>query len=227
MDTGVLVQFNLAKFVLDLDYFSVGLLVLLVASVTWLLSLVMTLRFDVNSALQDVSLLLKRVKKAESARDVDRIVGESTSGVSKSFFDVLAAEFSIASSGAFAQEAASADPASKKFFQRSVFSARDVLVDALCARLDRAVVAGWGVGLLSLCAILVRSLMLVLARGAASSDALGVERWLFAALVFAIIGVWGVCATNWMCGFLKIGLASIDQQLKRLCVRLVFLSEKG
>ena len=227
MDSGLLMQFNLAKFVLDLDFFSVGLLALLVFSVTWLFSLLMTLRFDVNSALNDTSALLVRVKSMHDMAEVDRLVSEVKSGVGKVFFDSLVSELAGSFSDFSLEGVSLADAATKKFFLRSVLSSRDVVVDALCARVDRAVVAGWGVGLLSLCAILIRSLMLVLSHGAMLAEGVGVDRWLFGTLLYAIIGVWGVCVTSWVCGFLKITVCSMDQQLKRLCWRVVFLSDRS
>ena len=224
MDQGVLVQFNLVKFVADLDWFSLGLLVLLIFSVTWIFSLLMTLRFDINSALAELSGLLVHVKGMQSMSEVERYTAQMKSGVAKLFFSALDAELAgVSWRGGFQTE--SVHGASRKFYQRSLFSARDVVVDALCARVDRAIIAGWGIGLLSLCAILIRSLMFVLTHGSLIMEGMGTERWLFAVLLYALIGVWGVCVTSWMCGFLKIALASIDQQLKRLCWRLVLLTE--
>lgn len=227
MDFAVLMQFNLTKFVFELDYFSLVLLVSLIASVTWIFSVLMALRFDVNCAFKDVYFALNAIQKMKSVEELDAFIAERSAGINKTFFSSLASEMMGMISGNGLKELSFADAATKKFFQRSVFSSRETVVGGLCERVDRAIVAGWGVGLLSLCAMLIRSLMLVLSRGAMLAEGIGVDRWLFGTLLYAIIGVWGVFVTNWICGFLKISVCSIDQNLKKLCWRLVLLSDKS
>lgn len=224
METDALMHFNLTKFVFGLDFFSLGLLIILLAVVTWLLSLLMSLRFEVGLALSETTEMLQRMKKLQVFSEVvPSLQAPSFLGFGQIFFDALTEECGVSLRG---KGFDGTGHLSGRFFQKSVFAARDSAIDVLCARVERASLVGWGVGLLSLCAVLIRSLMLVAIHGGIAVESAGIDGWLFGTLLYALLGVWGICVTTWICGFLKITLASIDQQLKRVCWRIVFLSER-